>query len=113
MLFDHLSICFIGASLIMAPLTVIIISSQDKSDAKHLAILTLGVLFPLLLASCARFAARQADNLAGGLGMIVFWSALILAVGLGYRTAMPRDPATRSGMQGKQFKPSPWDDEYF
>ena len=111
MLFDYDSVCLISGTFILAPLVAIIVGSQDGADAKAVADWTVGVLFVMLLADCARFIPARADYPIGGVGFVVFFSALILAVELGRRVATSRPPAPWLGCRGKEGVPDPWDDD--
>ena len=64
MIFDHLSMCLTVASLILGPLTVIIVGSQTREDARSVATWTLPVVVPMLFVSCtaSRFPNAQAAS---------------------------------------------------
>src|ERR1700756_2335256 len=85
---DHLSLSLMGASLILGLLTIIIVGSQTREDARSVAAWTLSVLVPMLLVSCASIALPgRPGGFNGGPGMVAICSALIAAVGVGYRLA--------------------------
>ena len=106
MSFDDLSMCLTVASLILGPLTVIIVGSQTREDARSVATWTLPVLVPILLVSCARLAIpERPGGLSGALGMVVLCSGMIAALGLGYRIATLRRRAPKITSKGKKVEP--------
>jgi hypothetical protein len=112
MIFDHLSMSLMVASLILGLLTIIIVGSQTPEDARSVVTWTLSVLVPMLLVSCASLALpgrRVGSN--GGPGMVTICSALIVAVGLGYRTATARHATSQATSKGKKIEPGLSDDE--
>ena len=111
MLFDHLSVCLMSASFILAPITILIVGSQNRADAKAVTGWTLGVLVPFFLATCARFVSGREGYPSGASGMVVLCFVMIASVGLGYWIATSRPKSEQLGAQGKKVKPAPWDDE--
>ncbi len=112
MIFDHLSMCLAVVSFILGPLTTIIVGLQSRDDARSVATWTLSVLVPMLLVSCASVAIRgRAGGFDGGPGMVVLCSALIAAVGVGYRIATLRHTPSQVASKGKKVESASWDDE--
>jgi hypothetical protein len=112
MIFDDLSVSLMVASLILGLLTIIIVGSQTREDARSVATWTLGVLVPMLLVSCAWIAlAGPPGGTNGGPGMVVILAALIVAVGLGYRIATLRHATSQAASTDKKVEPGFPDDE--
>jgi len=98
--------------LILALMTVIIVGSQTREDARAVATWTLSVLAPMLLVSSASIALpRRSGGLDGGPGMVAICSALIVAVGLGYRIATSRHTISQATSKDKKVEPGLSDDE--
>jgi hypothetical protein len=112
MIFDDLSVSLMVASLILGLLTIIIVGSQTREDARSVATWAVGVLVPMLLVSCARIALPgPPGNINGGPGMVAICAALIAAVGLGYRVATLRHETSQAAATDKKVAPGFPDDE--
>lgn len=112
MIFDDLSMSLAVASFILGPLTIIIVGSQTRQDARSVVIWTLSLLVPMLLVSCTSVALPgRSGGFDGGPGMVTLCSALIASVGLGYRIAALRHATSRVISKGKKVEPGSRDDE--
>ncbi len=110
LIFDHFSLGMIAVSCVLAPIAGLIVSSQDRADARSLAGRLVGVLGILFLLGCARFGFQRADH-SGGLGLVVLFSSLILAVIMGTRAATVQPPTPVSWPEDDGLKPNWRDDE--
>jgi hypothetical protein len=112
MIVDDLSMSLAVASLILGPLTIIIVGSQTREDARSVAIWTLSLLVPMLLLSCASVVLPgQSGGFNGAPGMVMLCSALIAAVGIGCRIAALRHATSRLISKSKKVEPGSRDDE--
>jgi hypothetical protein len=112
--FDELSMGLSAVTIILGLLSVIIVGSQTHEDARSVAIWSLVVLIPMLLVSGSRLAiSGRHFDFRGGSGMVVLFSGLIAAIGLGYRIAIMRYRASQALLKGKKVEPGLWDDEFF
>jgi hypothetical protein len=108
MIFDELSMSLAVASLVLGFLTIVIVGSQTREDARSVVRWSLCVLVPMLLVSGASFVLPgRVGGLNGVPGMVVLCAVLILAVRRGYRVAAPRDMTPT----GKTIEPRARDDE--
>ena len=108
MLFDELSTSLAVASLVLGFLTVVIVGSQTRDDARSVVRWTICVLVPMLLVSGASFVLPgRVGDFNGAPGMVVLCTVLILAVGRGYRIAAVHDVTSRD----QKLEPRWRDDE--
>ena len=110
MILDQFSVSLIAAAFVLAPIAGLIVSSQDRADARSLAGWLGGGLGVRFLLGCARFGFRRADE-AGGLGLAVLFASLILAVIMGARAAKTQAPPPGSALEDDGLKPDGRDDE--
>ena len=111
MAIDNLLVSMICGSFVLGPVAALIVGSQDRADARWIAVWSDGVLGLLLLAECARVVAGRAEPTRDRLGFLVFYSALIAAVGWGYQIAALRAVRSERDAPDIKTKPDPWEDE--
>jgi hypothetical protein len=108
MMFDEPSMSLAVASLVLGFLTIVIVGSQTREDARSVVRWTLCILVPMLVVSGACFVLPgRVGGFNGAPGMVVLCAVLILAVGRGYRIAAARDMTPT----GKTLEPRVRDDE--
>lgn len=112
MIYDQLFVSLVIVSLMLGPLVVVIVSSQNRQDARSIAFWSLCLLIPMLLVSYVLNATTEGqDDIGGGPGMVLLCGGLIAAIGLGYGIAIFRDRASHITSKDKKVDSASWDEE--